>query len=77
MPLHSLIGFRRIHLKPGEHADITFTIMPEMMKMVNDAGERILEPGEFRVTVGGCSPSERGVTLGASAPVRMAFAVTG
>ncbi len=45
--------------------------------MVNDAGERILEPGEFRVTVGGCSPSERGVKLGASAPVRMAFAVTG
>jgi hypothetical protein len=41
--------------------------------MPND-GDRVLEPGEFRVTVGGCSPSERGVRLGA--PVFMAFTVT-
>jgi beta-glucosidase len=74
--LHSLIGFRRVHLKPGEHIVITFTVTPEMMKMVNDAGERVLEPGEFPVTVGGCSPSERGVRLGAPAPVSMAFTVT-
>jgi beta-glucosidase len=76
VPLHSLIGFRRVHLKPGERTVITFTVTPEMMHMVNDAGERVLEPGEFRVTVGGCSPSERGVRLGASAPVSMAFTVT-
>jgi beta-glucosidase len=76
VPLHSLIGFQRIRLKSGEHTDITFTITPEMIKMVNDAGERTLEPGEFRVTVGGCSPSERGVELGASAPVSMIFTVS-
>jgi beta-glucosidase len=76
VPLRSLIGFRRVHLKPGERAVITFTVTPEMMKLVNDAGDRILEPGEFRVTVGGCSPGERGVRLGASAPVSMSFTVT-
>ncbi len=76
VPLHSLIGFRRVHLKSGERTVITFTVTPEMMKMVNDAGDRVLEPGEFRVTVGGCSPSERGVRLGAPAPVSMAFTVT-
>ncbi len=76
VPLHSLIGFRRVHLKSGERTVITVTVTPEMMKMVNDAGDRVLEPGEFRVTVGGCSPGERGVRLGASAPVRMAFTVT-
>ncbi len=76
VPLHSLIGFRRVHLKPGERTIIHFSITPEMMKMVNDAGERVLEPGEFRVTVGGCSPSERGAWLGASAPVSTTFAVT-
>jgi beta-glucosidase len=46
------------------------------MKLVNDAGDRVLEPGEFRVTVGGCSPNERGIKLGASAPSSLAFAVT-
>jgi beta-glucosidase len=76
VPLHSLIGFRRVHLKPGERTAITFTVTPEMMKMVNDDGDRVLEPGEFRVTVGGCSPSERGVRLGAPAPVSIAFTVT-
>ena len=76
VPLHSLIGFQRVHLKPGEHHTVTFTVTPEMMKMVNDAGDRVLEPGGFRVTVGGCSPSERGVRLGASAPVSTAFTVT-
>jgi beta-glucosidase len=47
-----------------------------MMEMVNDAGDRCLEPGEFRVTLGSCSPGERGVLLGASAPISMAFTVT-
>jgi beta-glucosidase len=76
VPMHSLIGFRRVHLKSGERTVITFTVTPEMMTMVNDAGDRVLEPGEFRATVGGCSPSERGVRLGAPAPVSMAFTVT-
>jgi beta-glucosidase len=76
VPLHNLIGFQRVHLKSGEHTVITFTVTSEMMQMVNDAGDRVLEPGEFRMTVGGCSPSERGVRLGASAPVSMAFTVT-
>jgi beta-glucosidase len=76
VPLYSLVGFQRVHLKPGESANITFTITPEMMEMVNDAGERVLEPGAFRVTVGGCSPSKRGVKLGASAPVSMTFTVS-
>ena len=44
--------------------------------MVDDAGDRILEPGEFRITVGGCSPSERGLQLGASASVSKVFTVT-
>jgi beta-glucosidase len=76
VPLHSLVGFRRVHLKPGERAIIDFSITPETMKMVNDAGDRVLEPGKFRVTVGGCSPGERGITLGAPAPISEVFTVT-
>jgi beta-glucosidase len=76
VPLHSLIGFRRVRLNPGERTVISFTVTPEMMQLVNDAGDRVLEPGEFRVMVGGCSPSERGTQLGAAAPVGMTFTVT-
>jgi len=69
VPLHSLIGLRRAY---RHHVHCT----PQMTKMVNDARDRVLEPGSFRVTVGGCSPSERGVRLSASAPISMAFTVT-
>jgi len=72
-PLSSLIGFQRVHLKPGESQEIQFTITPEMMKIVNDQGERVLEPGLFRLEVGGCSPSPRGLSLGAPQPVVAVF----
>jgi beta-glucosidase len=76
VPLNSLIGFQRVHLKAGESTEINFTVSPEMMKLVNDDGERVLEAGEFRITVGGCSPSERGTALGASLSVSTTFTVT-
>ncbi len=75
VPLQRLIGFRRIAVKPGESIVIQFTVTPEMMMLVNDAGDRVLEPGEFRLTVGDCFPSQRGVRLGASEPVSASFVV--
>ncbi|MCS7062376.1 MAG: glycoside hydrolase family 3 C-terminal domain-containing protein, partial [Anaerolineae bacterium] len=74
-PLQSLIGFCRVRLQPGEQREIGFTITPEMMMLVNDAGERQLEAGQFRVTVGGCSPGTRGPALGAPQPVSALFSV--
>ncbi len=56
VPFYSLIGFQRVHLKPGESTDIQFTIEPEMMMLVNDEGRLQLEAGQFQLTVGGCSP---------------------
>ena len=73
VPQHSLIGFRRVSLKPGESGEIEFTLTPDMMMLVDDAGEMKLEPGEFKLTVGGCSPGARGIALGAPAPVNAAF----
>jgi beta-glucosidase len=64
-PLHKLVAFRRVALKPGERAELTFTITPEMMSLYDNDGCLRLEPGEFRLTVGGCSPGERGTALGA------------
>jgi hypothetical protein len=34
-----------------------------------------LEPGQFRLTVGGCSPDVRGVAMDAAEPVGAVFAV--
>jgi len=76
VPIHSLIGFQRVRLAPGESKTIEFTISPEMMMLFDDEGMQRLEPGQFRLTVGGCSPGVRGVALGAPQPVSAVFTVT-
>jgi len=68
VPLHTLAGFRRVGLSPGESKTLEFTLGPEAMMRVNEAGEPVLEAGGFRVTVGSCSPGKRGLDLGAAAP---------
>ncbi|WP_345324955.1 fibronectin type III-like domain-contianing protein [Candidatus Villigracilis proximus] len=75
VPLHHLIGFERVTLKAGESRKIKLTITPEMMSFFNDDGKLTLEPGEFRLEVGGCSPSNRGQDLGAPKPVTAIFEI--
>ena len=75
VPLHSLVGFRRVRLAPGATETLSFTLLPETMMLVDDDGTLRLEPGEFRVTVGGCSPGPRGAALGAPPPVGAVFTV--
>jgi len=75
VPQAALVAFQRVALKPGESRDLSFTISTEMMMFYNDEGKQVLEPGAFRVTIGGCSPSQRGVDLGAPEPVSAQFTV--
>ena len=75
VPLTRLVGFERVTLAAGETQTLTFTITPEMMSFINDEGNATLEPGKFRLEVGGCSPGERGQELGAPAPLQTIFTV--
>ena len=75
VPLHTLIGFQRVRLGPGESKTIEFTVTPEMMMLFDDEGQQRLEPGQFRLSVGGCSPGARGRALGAPQPVSAVFTV--
>ena len=75
VPFASLVAFQRVALKAGESKRIDFTILPEMMMLFDDDGRQKLEPGDFQLTIGGCSPSARGLALGAPAPVSATFTV--
>lgn len=75
VPLHHLVGFERVVLKAGESRTVKLTLTPQMMSFYNEDGKLTLEPGEFRVEVGGCSPGERGQELGAPKPVTAVFEV--
>jgi beta-glucosidase len=76
MPIRQLKGFARVSLKPGQKKTVRFTLRPIDMALVNEAGKRVVEPGEFRLSVGGGQPGARGTEDGVN--VLMAgFEVTG
>ncbi|MFN8239951.1 MAG: glycoside hydrolase family 3 C-terminal domain-containing protein [Bacteroidales bacterium] len=58
VPLRSLKGFKRVHLEPGETRVLTFSLPPEDFSVINNEYKRVILPGKFMVTVGGCSPVE-------------------
>lgn len=72
-PLYSLDGFKRLKLAGGESKTVSFEVTPRMMELVNDNGDRVLESGELKVTIGGSSPSPVALTLGAAAPATVSF----
>jgi beta-glucosidase len=52
-------GFRRIHIAPRERTNITFTLGPEELKMLDRDMKWVVEPGTFRVLVGASSKDIR------------------
>jgi beta-glucosidase len=72
-PICALKGFQRVRLRSGQQRTVLFEITPEMMSIVDESGNSIMEPGRFRVTIGGCSPGNRGIQLGAPEPVQAIF----
>jgi beta-glucosidase len=60
VPVRSLQGIKRIHLAPGERREVSFTLEPRQLAIVNDSGATVVEPGEFSLTVGGKQPGFTG-----------------
>ncbi|MBK7335892.1 MAG: glycoside hydrolase family 3 C-terminal domain-containing protein [Saprospirales bacterium] len=58
-PVKELKGFQRVFLKAGEEKTVSFVITPGMLTMLNEALEPVVEPGFFRVMVGGSSKDVR------------------
>jgi beta-glucosidase len=51
-----LKDFQRIHLNAGESREVAFTLTPYQLSLLNDKMSRVVEPGQFRIMVGGRSP---------------------
>jgi beta-glucosidase len=58
-PVMELKGFQRIHVKAGESKNLSFTITPEMLSMIDINLKEVVEPGEFRIMIGGASNNIR------------------
>ena len=51
----NLWGFERVSLKPGEQKTVKFVLTPYMLSIINRDWKRVVEPGEFKLMVGGAS----------------------
>ncbi|PPU96991.1 glycoside hydrolase family 3 protein [Xanthomonas hyacinthi] len=55
-PLRTLVGFQRVTLQPGETREVSFELGPRQLSDVDRAGQRTVQPGDYRVFVGGGQP---------------------
>jgi len=54
-PIKELKGFSRISLKAGETKTVKFNLNPMQLQMINNRGEKVIEPGSFEVLIGSSS----------------------
>jgi beta-glucosidase len=54
-PVMELKGFQRVHLLPDEEKEITFSITPDLLGMLNADMKTVIEPGDFRIMIGASS----------------------
>jgi beta-glucosidase len=74
-PIFSLKSMKRVKLAAGESKDVSFEVTPQMMELVTETGDRVIEPGDFKVYISGSTPSELSSKLGAALPVSTVFNV--
>jgi beta-glucosidase len=61
LPIRALAGFTRVALKPHERTTVRFELTPRELAIVNEQGQRVVEPGVVRIVVGGKQPGFTGV----------------
>ncbi len=70
-PIRALRGFKRVHTHGGETAHVHLELNPRDLSYVSDAGDIVIAPGSYKLSVGGGQP-------GTDAPaVESAFTITG
>lgn len=61
-PLKALKGFKRITLKAGESKKINFTLTPEQLSLIDEAGNAYLPKEKLTITIGGGQPGLKNKT---------------
>ena len=70
-PVHSLVGFERVHMGSKESRDVRLTIDPRALSSVDDQGNRSILAGKYLLSLGGAQPQET------AAKSEAEFSVTG
>lgn len=63
-PHKTLVAFERVSFEPKEKKTLKFNIKKEQLSIVNNEGEKIIQPGAYKISVGGAQPSSERVKNG-------------
>jgi beta-glucosidase len=63
-PNSTLIDFKRVMIDGGGNAKVEFRLTAAEFMSVDEAGNRVLVPGEYKIHVSGASPMNRSKELG-------------
>lgn len=58
-PLKELFAFERIHLEPGQSAQVHLTVQPQVLSLVDGEGVESIRPGLYGVRIGNISTKLR------------------
>lgn len=77
VPKWELKGFKRIKLNPGEETRMEFALSRRQLALINEEGKCLLEPGRFRIYVGGQQPDSRSRELTGKEVLYIELVLTG
>lgn len=75
-PNCSLRGFQRMNIQKGSSVDVEFVLTEEDLKIVNNEGEKVLESGDYLVTIGGGQPDKRTEALTGQKVLRYSISIS-
>ena len=77
VPKWELKGFERVALQPGEVKTVKFSLNRRQLASIDEEGECILEPGRYKIYVGGRQPDDRSRQLAGTGVLSVELEVTG
>jgi beta-glucosidase len=58
VPIRTLKGFTKVFLKAGESKVVEMALKPNDFSIIDDSGKRVIQPGQFLISMGGCQSGE-------------------
>lgn len=63
VPIRTLKGFTKVFLKAGESKVVEMALKPNDFSVIDDSGKRVIQPGQFLISMGGCQSGETSLAL--------------
>ncbi|GGJ37097.1 glycoside hydrolase family 3 C-terminal domain-containing protein [Deinococcus roseus] len=74
VPLQQLVAFQKVSVPAGATQQVQFAVPSSALQLINAQGEGVWSEGPVEITVGTCSPGQRGLDLGAAVPLAVQVA---